>query len=80
MRRVKELKFVADLEAGVFIIAERRHLRKKVLPLREHRVIQAVFLVNLYERRKAPAQIGEVVVSVGSYFPEIPLSVFGRCS
>ena len=78
--RVKEFKFVADLEAGVFIIAERRHLRKKVLPLREHRVVQTIFPVNLYERRKAPAQIGEVVVRVGSYFSEIPLSVFGRCS
>ena len=53
--RVKEFKFVADFEAGVFIIAERRHLRKKILPLREHRVVQAVFLVNLYERRQTPA-------------------------
>ena len=55
MRRVKEFKFVADLEAGVFIIAERRHLRKKVLPLREHRVVQTVFLVNLYKCRQTPA-------------------------
>ena len=78
--RVPELEFVADLEPCFFVVPECGQICEKVFPLRQHRILETVFLVNADERGEAPAQIRKVVIGVGSYFSQLTLSIFRRCS
>ena len=78
--RVPELDFVADLETGFLVIPECGQICEKVFPLRQHRIIEPIFLVNADERGEAPAQIRKVVIGIGSYFSKLTLSIFRRCS
>ena len=74
--RVRELEFVADLETGFLVVPECWQIGEKVFPLRQHRIIESVFLVNADERGEAPAQIRKVVIGIGSYFSQLTLSIF----